>query len=239
MATGTDRTMEHRLGEQPRTCCSLGSAQQREREATDPAAGKTRLHFPGRSPSSKCFPLATKKTLLHPPPKGICSWPAPTAFGSGFLALSGLLDTSQACKPLVWPNGSRISSRGAQGNRKQRVPAGEHTVPALPCSQAGPGTAQGESGHIVLPAQPAWGTGNIPAFPRSQQQHGNWACSPAGEMRSLPPGEGTLKLTGQVVVTAGLRIPNKSFLLGSGTGFPEKLWIFQPFKGPRTGCMEL
>lgn len=177
-----------------------------------------------------------KKTFLHPPPKGLCSWAAPTGC-SGFLALSPLLDTSQACKPLVWPTGSReglIQGSTSEQEAAQSSCRGTHRpCPAL--LQAGPQTAHRESGHVVLPAQPAWGTGNIPAFPRSQQQQGNWACCPAGEMRSLPPGE----LTGQVDTTAGLRSPNKSFLLGTGTGFPEKLWIFHPFKCPGPGWTEL
>lgn len=130
-------------------------------------------------------------------------------------------------------------------SRKQLVPAEEHPVPALPAApRLHPCRVRGKPGHIVppaaVPAQPAWGTGNIPAFSRSQQQQGNWACSPAGEMRSLPPGEGRLKLTGQVDMTAGLRIPNKSFLLGTGTGFPEKLDDFpslQVFKAMLDGAL--
>lgn len=213
-----------------------------------------RLHFPGRSLRSECFSCSAPrarapwpgKTLLHSPPKGLCSWPAPTAFGSRFLALSPLLDTSQACKPLLWPNGSRedLIQRSTSEQEAARSCRGTPRPCPARCSQAAPVSGQGEPGHIVppaaVPAQPARGTGNIPAFSRSQQQHGNRACSPAGEMRSLPPGEGRLKLTGQVDMTAGLRIPNKSFLLGTGRGFPEKLDDFpslQVFKAMLDGAL--
>lgn len=106
-----------------------------------------RLHVPGRSSGREHFPcrgsLAKKKTLLHSPPQGLCSWPAPMAFGGGFLALSPLLDRSQACNPLVWPSGSREGL----AQRKQLVPAEEHTVLPCPAPRLEPDSSWGAWAH--------------------------------------------------------------------------------------------